>query len=147
MCAIGICLTGSRHLLSAQYISSHHWQLKINLPELMWLKLWVRHKTKAHFSGVRLFPYMSYFCCDNSPLAPHHTSIFSPVFPQYFLFGAILFIHRYNETYLFSSMQMTCSFCEMLQQLSLEKFARLLKTPVNVSKDGLTEHLPVITWA
>lgn len=47
--------------------------------------------------------------------------------------------------YLFSSMQMTCSFCEMLQQLSLEKFARLLKTPVNVSKDGLTEHLPVIT--
>lgn len=38
-------------------------------------------------------------------------------------------------------------FCEMLQQLSLGKFARLLKTPVDVSKDGLTEHLPVITWS
>lgn len=58
---------------------------------------------------------------------------------------AIIFIHRYNEIYLFSSMQMTCSFCEMLQQLSLGKFARLPKTPVDVSKDRLTEHLLVIT--
>lgn len=41
---------------------------------------------------------------------------------------------------------MTC-FCEMLQQLSLGKFARLLKTPVDVSKGSLAEHLPVITWA
>lgn len=66
------------------------------------------------------------------------------MFSQNFLFVAIIFIHRYNEIYLFLSMQMTY-FCEMLQQLSLGKFARLLKTPVDVSKGRLAEHLPVIT--
>lgn len=101
---------------SVQYVGRHDWYLKINLPALVWLKLWDRQKTNVQFSGGYIFSLDELFLLWE--LYPH-TSFFSPVFAQYFYLGQIGFILRYSERYLFSNMQVTCVFCEALQPLSL----------------------------